>query len=90
MQIGHEAYDLRAFEYVPKLERAIVPTTGISYVYKIAPDSLKYLDVTQGRTDTSLVPFSFDDVEQTNHFKELIIRRDVEYFAEDAFQIIFK
>lgn len=89
MQIGHEAYDLRAFEYVPKLERAIVPTTGISYVYKIAPDSLKYLDVTQGKTDTALVPFSFDDVEQTNHFKELIIRRDVEYFAEDAF-ILFK
>lgn len=85
MQIGHESYDLRAFIRVPKLEKAIVPTTAISYIYKIAPHSLKYLEISQGRTYSSLVPLTFDDVEQTNQFKELIIRSDVEYIAEDAF-----
>ena len=85
MQIGHESYDLRAFVRVPKLEKAIVPTTAISYIYRIAPNSLKYLDISQGRTHSSLVPLTFDDVEQTNQFKELIIRSDVEYIAEDAF-----
>lgn len=85
MQIGHESYDLRAFVRVPRLEKAIVPTTAISYIYKIAPISLKYLDISQGKTYSSLVPLTFDDVEQTNQFKELIIRSDVEYIAEDAF-----
>lgn len=85
MQIGHESYDLRAFIRVPKLEKAIVPTTAISYIYKIAPHSLKYLEISQGRTHSSLVPLTFDDVEQTNQFKELVIRSDVEYIAEDAF-----
>lgn len=85
MQIGHEAYDIRAFIGVPNLEKAVVPTTGISYIYKIAPHSLRYLDISQGKTCFSLVPLTFDDMDQTNKIEALIIRKDVEYIAEDAF-----
>lgn len=85
MQRGDDLYNISAFEQVPALEKAIVPTTGLSYMYKMAPLSLKYLDISQGRNGSSLVPLSFDDVEQMNRLEGLRIRRDIECIAEDAF-----
>ena len=85
MQSREDLYSRSAFVQVPALEKAIVPTTGISYTYEMAPLSLKYLDISQGGNGSSLVPLTFDDVEQTNRLEGVVIRRDVEYIAEDAF-----
>lgn len=85
MQIGHSFYDVGAFVRVPVLEEVIVPTTGVLYMYKIAPNTLSVLDVSQGKIGNSLVPLTFEGVIYTNKFKKLIIRKDVTNIAEDSF-----
>ena len=88
MQIGRESYDIRAFVRVPKLEEAIVPTSGVSYMYKIAAETLASLEVFQGYSYGKPERFSFDCIKppaRLKTLKKLTLRKDIEEISEEAF-----
>ena len=88
MQIGRGFYDSRAFDHVFKIDEAIVPTSGTSYIYQIAAQTLTSIEVFQGYSYGKPVRLSFDCIESNARMKELKkleIRKDVEEISEEAF-----
>ena len=88
MEVTGKRYHLNAFSDCP-IETAIVPTTAVAYVFKIAAPTLKSLDIYQGEKQSSPYALTFegpkDDVRKAKQLRELTIRSDVRYIAEDAF-----
>ena len=88
MRLGHEEYDWKSFEGISKLTTAIVPTTAVPLIYRIACTTLEHLEIFQGYGCSGIVRMTLDCINSDarwNTLRELVVASDIEEISEEAF-----
>ena len=92
VQVAIESYDICAFVKTPRLSRAIVPTSRISYIYELEYAKISSLEIFQGYAQGQSYSLSFDCIRPNSRensrwgsLKQLFIRKDVLNISDDAF-----